>query len=249
MMITRYGDRSKFLTLFNPDLQMKVCKDATLCFFGDAPILSELNMTYGEMTATMWLVPQLYNLSEYCGCRDKLQGKPLEECASVIATEFYFLKVSELMLFFHRFKSGKYGKFYGSVDPLVITTSIRSFLIERNNAIEDQERMERERKNEEERKNAITYEEYVAKNGQPKCFRRNPLEDAIGAVTVVKSKEKKKPEKTDVLSEESMLRMANEIVANSFGADNRTLQNLSDTFKKHSGMTPKEYLNKHGKGM
>lgn len=223
---------------------MKVCKDSRLCFFGDAPFLSELNMAYGEMTATMWLVPQLYNLSEYCGCRDKLQGKPLEECASVIATEFYFLKVSELMLFFHRFKSGKYGRFYGSVDPLVITTSLRSFLIERNNAIDEQERMERERKSDEERKGTITYEEYVANYGQPKCFRMNPLEDPIGAVTGGKSKKKETP---DVLSEESMLMMAKEIVSNSFGADKRTLQNLSDTFKKHSGMTPKEYLNKHGK--
>lgn len=243
-MITRYGDRTNFLNLFNPDLQMKVCKDSRLCFFGDAPFLSELNMAYGEMTATMWLVPQLYNLSEYCGCRDKLQGKPLEECASVIATEFYFLKVSELMLFFHRFKSGKYGRFYGSVDPLVITTSLRSFLIERNNAIDEQERMERERKSDEERKGTITYEEYVANYGQPKCFRMNPLEDPIGAVTGGKSKEKETP---DVLSEESMLMMAKEIVSNSFGADKSTLQNLSDTFKKHSGMTPKEYLNKHGK--
>lgn len=160
-MITRYGDRTKFLSLFNPDLQMKVCKDSQLCFFGDAPVLSELNMAYGEMTATMWLVPQLYDLSEYCGCKEKLQGKPLEECASVIATEFYWLKVSELMLFFHRFKSGRYGRFYGSVDPLVITTSLREFLKERNCVIEAREQEERRIKDEESKRNAITYEEYL----------------------------------------------------------------------------------------
>jgi hypothetical protein len=160
-MITRYGDRTKFLSLFNPDLQMKVCKDSQLCFFGDAPVLSELNMAYGEMTATMWLVPQLYDLSEYCGCKEKLQGKPLEECASVIATEFYWLKVSELMLFFHRFKSGRYGRFYGSVDPLVITTSLREFLKERICVIEAREQEERRIKDEESKRNAITYEEYL----------------------------------------------------------------------------------------
>ena len=247
MMITRYGDRSNFLTLFNPDLQMKVCKDATLCFFGDAPVLSELNMTYGEMTATMWLVPQLYNLSEYCGCRDKLQGKPLEECASVIATEFYWLKVSELMLFFYRFKSGKYGRFYGSIDPLIITTSLREFCNERNYAIAEHERIEIERQAEEDRKNAISYEEYVAKYVRPKCFKSNPLKDPVGAI---KSGKAKKPYKREsALTEESMLTLAEEIVSNAYNADKMTLQNLSDTFKKHSGMTPKEYLNKYGNVM
>ena len=91
----------------------------------------------------MWLVPQLYNLSEYCGCREKLQGTPLEECASVIAMEFYYLTVTELMLFFHWFKTGRYGRFYGSVDPLVITTSIREFIRERNTEIDRHEREER----------------------------------------------------------------------------------------------------------
>ena len=141
-MIRRFGDRASFLNLFNPDLQMKICRDAQLCFFGDAPVLSELNMAYGEMTATMWLVPQLYNLSEYCGCKDKLQGKALEECAGIIAAEYFYLKVSELMLFFYRFKSGRYGRFYGSVDPLVITTSLMAFIEERNEAIGEREKSE-----------------------------------------------------------------------------------------------------------
>ena len=158
-MITRYGDRARFLTLFNPDLQMKVCKDTELCLFGDAPVLSELNMAYGEMTATMWLVPQLYDLSEYCGAKEKLQGKPLEECASVIATDFYYLKVSELMLFFHRFKSGRYGRFYGSVDPLVITRALRDFIAERNNAIDIYEKEMKKKELEEYMKHAVSREE------------------------------------------------------------------------------------------
>ena len=181
-MVKRYGDRTAFFNLFNPDLQMKVCKDAELCLFGDAPVLSELNMTYGEMTATMWLIPQLYNLSEYCGCKDKLQGQALEECAGIIAAEYYYLKVSELMLFFYRFKSGRYGRFYGSVDPLVITTSLMAFMEERNNAIAERERMERMKKQEEDRKKAITYEEYVARYGKPENFSHNPLTDPVGVI-------------------------------------------------------------------
>lgn len=164
IMLKRFGDRTRFLTTFNPDLQMRVCHDSERCFFGDTPTLSELNMAYGEMTAAMWLVPQLYDLSEYCGCKTKLEGRPLEECASVIAAEFYFLKVSELLLFFHRFKSGRYGRFYGSVDPLVITTAVRQFITERNTAIQEKEQREASQRLEEHMKNSITFEEFQKLN-------------------------------------------------------------------------------------
>lgn len=93
-------------------------------------------------------------------------------CANVIATEFYYLSVTELMLFFHRFKSGRYGRFYGSVDPLVITTSLRDFLYERAIAYDRHEQEKRQRKEKEWRKNAITWEEYCMKTYgkiKPKC--------------------------------------------------------------------------------
>ena len=86
-----YGNRDKFLMTFNPDVQQDICGDSDICFFGGAPTLAQINATYGFQTAAMWLVPQLYNLSEYCGCKDKLLGRPLEECASVISKEFYYL--------------------------------------------------------------------------------------------------------------------------------------------------------------
>lgn len=124
-----------FLLAYNPSVQMNICGNAHDCFFGAYPTLESIKKAYGRNVPTMWLLPQLNNLSEFCGCRDKLQGGPLEECAFVIATEFGWLKVSELMLFFHRFKSGRYGRFYGSVDPLIITTSLRTFLGERADEI------------------------------------------------------------------------------------------------------------------
>lgn len=67
------------------------------------------------------------------------------------------------MLFFHRFKSGCYGRFYGSVDPLVITTSLREFIKERNEAIDKHEQEERQAKRSADanRENTITYEEFL----------------------------------------------------------------------------------------
>lgn len=159
-LVSKYGDRESFLAAYNPSVQRRICPSPSGCFFGEHPTLAALRDGYGSNAPVMWLIPQLYNLSEYCGCRDKLQGAPLEDCAGVIAAEFPYLKVSELMLFFHRFKAGSYGRFYGSVDPLVITTSLRTFLRERTFAYDRREQQERERRRDEERKRAVSWQQY-----------------------------------------------------------------------------------------
>lgn len=41
------------------------------------------------------------------------------------------LKVSELLLFFHWLKCGRYGRFYGMVDALFITSALLAFMDER----------------------------------------------------------------------------------------------------------------------
>lgn len=166
MLVAKYGDRETFLRTYNPDTQIAVCADRERCFMGEYPTLAELRRAYGDSLPAVWLIPHLLDLSEFCGCRNKLYGKPLEQCADVIAAEYYFLKVSELMLFFQRFKSGRYGVFYGSVDPLVITTSLREFIAERNVEIGHYEEAERDRQEREHRKQAISYEEYLRRKQQ-----------------------------------------------------------------------------------
>lgn len=144
---------------------MEICGNANDCYFGEYPTLAEIRKNYGDKVPTSWLIPQLYNLSEYCGVKEKLEGAPLKETAFVIATEFYYLKISEIMLFFHRFKTGRYGRFYGNVDPLVIVTSLREFMKERAIAIDRHEAELRERQRKEWKKTSITWDEYNRRNG------------------------------------------------------------------------------------
>ena len=115
----------------------------------------------GDKTTVAWLAPQLFDLSEFCGCKDKISEFQIEQCAAIIANTYFYLKVTELMLFFYRFKQGRYGRFYGAVDPLVITTSLRDFIIERNDEYFMHEQKEREAKERESMKNAISYQEYL----------------------------------------------------------------------------------------
>ena len=85
----------------------------------------------------------------------------VQEMSKMILSRYYFLKLSELMLFFQRLKYGDYGEMYGCIDAVRIMRALRTFFDERNQIIEKIEQRERERKMEEDRKNAVSYEEYT----------------------------------------------------------------------------------------
>ena len=144
-----------------PDRQAEIAMRPEKCFTDDSLTLGELRGRYGEGAPQAWLVPQLTNLSEYCGVRDKLRDSVLRECAGVIATNWYYLKTSELMLFFHRFKCGKYGRFYGSVDPLIIADALNQFVFDRNIELDKIEQAEREARLNKSKGRCVSREEYL----------------------------------------------------------------------------------------
>ena len=65
------------------------------------------------------------------------------------------------MLFFSRFKQGRYGRFYGSVDPLIIMSALIDFVRERNDAIFDRDCEQNRIREEKGKKDVISHEEYL----------------------------------------------------------------------------------------
>ena len=123
-----YGTRQQLLDTFHVAKQTKITQNASLCYFGTAPTLRAADDTFGNGTVSEWLTYQIADLSEYAGCKDKVEPYQLQQLAEIIATSFYYLKITELMLFFNKFKAGNYGKFYGRFDPLTITTALQEFV-------------------------------------------------------------------------------------------------------------------------
>jgi hypothetical protein len=115
---------ASFIAAVNPDLQTRYGSLTSKSFDNDAPSLNVLDAAYGENAGAMWLMPQLFAIGEYAGVREKMDEVQTMELAKVIRAKYGFLKVTELLYFFCNLKAGKYGKFYGVVDPMVITEAL-----------------------------------------------------------------------------------------------------------------------------
>lgn len=164
-VVSIYGSSEKFLKTLNPSVQIRAAANIERAYMGKAPRLSVVCGAYSQKVAEIWLMAQLENMNDFCGVKQKMTIPQMRELAQMLIVEVYYLKVSELMLFFHRFKSGKYGEFYGVVDPQKIMSGINAFLRDRMDEIAQFERIAAHKRIEEESKrrdeHCITHEEYL----------------------------------------------------------------------------------------
>lgn len=161
LIVSKFGDKDQFLQRVNPQTQTSFALKPQRAVMGDYPTLTDICLAYGKTFAEQWLYPQITDLSVFTGAKN-LDKEQVRSLASVIAAEYRYLKVTELLLFFHRFKAGHYGRFYGSVDPMVITCAIRDFIKERNTIIDQCERDANNQKYELDSKMPkMSYEEYL----------------------------------------------------------------------------------------
>lgn len=131
-----YGTAESLMKDFIPDNQALFARDATKSLEGDCPTIADMRRVWSEKYAEAWLSNQLRDLSEYAGPKEKLTFYQLEDATRMIISEFYYFKLSEFMLFFAYFKGGRYGRFYGGVDPLVITEALHKFKKWRNSTLD-----------------------------------------------------------------------------------------------------------------
>lgn len=164
-IMERFGyDLKAFMMKVTPDAQQAFARQPEIAVMGDYPTLTKVCQAYGSTASAQWLLPQIVDASLFVGAKN-LDKRQQMQLAQVIATEYRHLKVTELLLFFHRFKTGRYGHFYGSVDPMVITCALRTFIAERNELIARYEQQRREQEEEEYRKNhpPMSYDEWKSK--------------------------------------------------------------------------------------
>lgn len=151
-VIGRYGSFDNVLELFAPKFQGKYVLDEHRCYFGVAPRLSHLGFAYGKSAPIEWLSYQIIDLNRYANCKP-MTDYQVKSLAQTIFKEYYYLKLTEVMMFFSKVKSAEYGQlFFGAVDPIPLMGALNKFAEERAEIVRKQEdkdaRVERERERE-----------------------------------------------------------------------------------------------------
>lgn len=160
----RYGDAQTFLKLLNPAVQPLAVRHPERAYMGTAPTLAVVRAAYTEEVAELWLMAQVENMNDFCGVSRKMTLPQMQELARMMLAEVPYLKTSELLLFFHRFKAGHYGEFFGVVDPQRVLSGLQAFLSDRRSEMDRYQREEAARLRDADRTDpsarAVTYAEY-----------------------------------------------------------------------------------------
>lgn len=139
-LLTKYPDPAQFILDYNPDLQFKIVRcnatHADLALNLEIPSLGLLASTYGDETPLEWLKIQFGTLNDFAEVSTKIAKTQLEELAAIFLSEYYYINAAEICFFIARFKSGQYGRFYGAIDPMKITSAMLEYTSERRRGIE-----------------------------------------------------------------------------------------------------------------
>lgn len=166
-IVRRYGDREHFFAHFNIDKPFRLEHYPAMIADDRYPTLTDINLTYGDSTAANLLSAWIANLETQLGASVKrLEINQRIRLADDIVRRFYFLRVTELIVFFAEYRTGAYGHDYGSLDPKTFCEALRRFINERGYYIDRYMQEERERKQREElaANPPITHEEFLRRN-------------------------------------------------------------------------------------
>ena len=158
---------TKILKDFAPNLCAKFANEALeRCFSAKTYTLTQLRLNCAGLQNS-WLSAQITYLNSISGATQMTEMQMMM-LASNISQAYGYLKITELMVFFFQLAGGKYGKFYGAVDPMQIMVDLNEFMKYRSIMLD---KIESDRRSEERNKmlsnpKCITREQYEAQKKQ-----------------------------------------------------------------------------------
>lgn len=218
---------------FSPSSQYSIVQNEHNVWFGKYPSLVTINIAFPK-TSEGLVVKMLFDLEKHICASKKLDEIQFIQLSQMIVSEFYFLKISELILFFWKCKSGEIGKFYGQIDPLNLLEWLRNFVYEyRKDAIDaDFQRIK---------------DAYNRWHDEGAVKGRDFLRELPAIMKALNSKEDPESEKMPSSNTDKILESAMGLVNNTAGLSKADQEAISKIWEKKYGCTPQEYINKQKK--
>ena len=158
---------TKILKDFAPNLCAKFANEALeRCFSAKTYTLTQLRLNCAGLQNS-WLSAQITYLNSVSGATQMTEMQMMMLVSNISQT-YGYLKITELMVFFFQLAGGKYGKFYGAVDPMQIMVDLNEFMKYRSVMLD---KIESDRRSEERNKmlsnpKCITREQYESQKKQ-----------------------------------------------------------------------------------
>ena len=137
--------QEEFLRLYDVRNIWNYTLDEGRCHNGTAPTIRECVQEFGRETVRFIIRQHLDLFIDFLKAKDKPSNKQRDTIVWVVLSQFNGLKITEYQLYIIKAMSGAFGKFYNTLDPLDVTTSLRQWVKECD-AIRNEYRAEQARK-------------------------------------------------------------------------------------------------------
>lgn len=139
--LTRFQTRGDVELVYNPKHWEYALKNPNKAYLAECPALIDYDAMYGEGASADWIYIQVMAIFGSSSNKDKEQVDAIGLFASSFAQEVKVYKLSELMLFFGRYKAGRYDNSFSTFDTKRIGNAFfKEFLPQRASEIDIAER-------------------------------------------------------------------------------------------------------------
>lgn len=132
----RYPTFSQAAAAFSSTLQPLLLNDLEKVYSEKSPVISDLDRMYSPGSSALWVKTQLLTIDFTSSVKEGADMSALEEFSKLFAAQYHYIKLTEFLSFVARFKLGRYGKFYGYFDTMIIGEAFRRFLKERSDELD-----------------------------------------------------------------------------------------------------------------
>lgn len=124
--------REEYLQAYAPANAFRYAQHEQRCHTGFAPTLRDTAGLYGHEFAVGYICTVVSDFVAYTSASRGLSPEQLRQLSNIIILQYGGLKVTELLLFFIKCKSGVFGKFYSTIDTMDITAALCKWYAECN---------------------------------------------------------------------------------------------------------------------